>query len=137
MTFNELDMIPDSLLIMRIINIILMILFCNSITASAETIYKTRDAEGNIIFTDKPSDGAEEIKIKEAQTLDIPMPVSSGERRTTKLSPDERDYFQFEIVSPEHDSTIHSNEGLVSVAAVLEPDLDDIMLLHFSWMVRK
>jgi len=114
---------------MRIIQLLLIITF--SLSVSAETIYKTRDAEGNIIFSDVPTEGAEEIKIQEAQTLNLPMPKRVGERATTKLSPKAIDYAEFKIINPQHDSTIHSNEGVINVSITLTPELDEKHIIVF------
>ena len=59
MTFYELPKITASLQIMRIIKLFLIITF--SLSISAETVYKTRDAEGNISFSDVAMEGAEKI----------------------------------------------------------------------------
>lgn len=129
MTFYELANITASLLIMRIIKLFLMITF--SLSVSAETVYKSRDAEGNIIFSDVPTEGAETIEIQEAQTLNLPAPKRIGERPTTKLSPEKFNYTHFEIINPEHDGTIHSNEGVVNVAAELSPELNEKHVVVF------
>lgn len=109
---------------MRIIKLFLIATFF-SLSVSAETVYKTRDEQGNIIFSDKPTEGAEEIKIQEAQTLNLPMPKRIGGRATTKLSPKAINYTEFKIINPQHDSTIHSNEGVTDVSATLNPELDE------------
>jgi len=123
MTFYELPKITASLQIMRIIKLFLIITF--SLSISAETVYKTRDAEGNISFSDVAMEGAEKIQIQEAQTLNLPMPKRQGERPATKLSPATINYSQFKIINPEHDSTIHSNEGTVNISSTLTPALDE------------
>ncbi len=99
----------------------------------AETVYKTIDAEGNIVFSDTPSAGAEEIKIKEAQAIKPPK------ARSFKLSPDEDiskkfNYTKLAIASPENDSTIHGGEGNVNITVTLEPDLEenDIIVLSMD-----
>ncbi|GJM04848.1 MAG: penicillin-binding protein [marine bacterium B5-7] len=101
--------------------------------AYAKTVYKTVDAEGNIVFSDVPSEGAEEIKIKEAQAINPPK------ARSFKLSPPEDSLTKFQytklaITSPENDSTIHGGEGNVSITVVLEPELteNDVMALFMD-----
>ncbi len=91
---------------------------------SAETVYKTRDAEGNIIFSDVQSEGAEKIEIQDAQTINIPKPKNFDNRPTTKLSPQEKIYTQLKIINPENDATIRSNEGKVDIRIEIEPALD-------------
>lgn len=129
--FHELKCITVSLLNMRTIKLLLILAFTLSVSVSAETVYKTRDAEGNVIFSDVPSEGAEKIVIEKAQTLNTPIPKRIGDRRTTKLSPEGIKYTQFVIINPENDSTIHSNEGIVNVSAELAPELDDKHAIFF------
>jgi uncharacterized protein DUF4124 len=112
-----------------------ILLLVLSITLStivvAETVYKTRDAEGNIIFSDVPSEGAETIEIEEAQTISIPEPKRIGDRPTTKLVPEETDYSQLKIITPENDATIRSNEGIVNINVEITPELDEEHVLVF------
>jgi len=98
---------------------------------SAETAYKTVDAEGNIIFSDVPSYGAEVIEIEEAQTISIPDVNRPKYRPVTKLKPDEIEYTKLVITSPENDVTIRSNEGNVSINVEVEPKIfeDDLLVL--------
>ncbi|HIF51997.1 MAG TPA: hypothetical protein EYQ42_10820 [Thiotrichaceae bacterium] len=86
----------------------------------AETAYKTFDAEGNIIFSDVASDGAEMIELQEAQTVDTPE-VTRRYRPTTKLEPKKKEYSKLVILSPENDITIHNNEGNISIAVEIKP----------------
>lgn len=120
--------------------LLLIITFCFSVSALAATVYKNRDAEGNIIFSDIPGEGAEEVIIQEAQTLDIPMPKRTGERRTTKLSPKSIHYTEFKIISPEDDTTIHNNQGIVNISLEMSPELNkkhDIIFLLDGIKVSK
>lgn len=115
------------------IKLLLLLLFLFVTYVHAETIYKTVDAEGNIVFSDVPSEGAEEIKIKKAQA------INPAKARSFKLSPEEDiskkfNYTKLAIVSPENDSTIHGGDGNVNITATLEPDLNekDVMVLFMD-----
>jgi len=105
------------------IHILLFLNFALLTFVSAETVYKTRNAEGNILFSDVQSEGAEEIEIKEVQTLNIPEAKAFDNRPTTKLSPEETTYSRLEITSPENEITIHSNEGNVNISVEMTPEL--------------
>lgn len=102
---------------------LLLSLTCLLVTyVSAETVYKTVDIDGNIIFSDTPSEGAEQIEIRKSQTLDLPAPPSfesSSKRKQEKLVI----YSNLQIVNPQDDATIHSNEGKVTVNVEMEPAL--------------
>lgn len=101
--------------------------------AYAETVYKAVDAEGNTVFSDVPSEGAEEIKIKKAQAINPPK------ARSFKLSPAEDiskkfNYTKLAIAKPENDSTIHGGDGNVNITVTLEPELNenDVIVLSMD-----
>ena len=106
---------------MRLILSFLLTLFvCSS---GAETVYKTVDEDGKIIFSDKPSESAEEINLQELQTIKNPNPGKSVSR--PKL-PDEDTaviYKTFLVSKPENGSGIRSNSGNVNISVSLEPPL--------------
>jgi hypothetical protein len=100
----------------------------------AETVYKTLDAEGNIIFSDVPSEESEVIEVEEVQILNMPAAKSF---KSTELEEKEQDAIQYTslaIISPKNDVTIRSNEGVVSINVELEPALfeSDILVLFMD-----
>ena len=108
----------------------LLVIFLLTLSVNAETVYKTVDDEGNIIFTDKPVAGAEEIKIRKTQTVSPAKLPSFGKDKMQEEST-EFTYTSLSLVSPENDSTIHSNEGNLLVTVSLEPTLrknDELVL---------
>lgn len=98
----------------------------------AETVYKTRDAEGNVIFSDILSVDAEVIEIQEAQTLNMPKVKGLDYRRTTKLVLTEIKYTQLDIISPENNGTIRSNVGTVNINIEMTPALDKKHMIVLS-----
>lgn len=105
------------------IKILLILNIVFSSFVYAETVYKTVDAEGNIIFSDEDIEGAEKIELEEPQTISIPE-IKSGYRSTTKLVPKEIEYTQLEIISPKNDTTIRSNEGKINIKVKIMPVLE-------------
>ncbi len=100
---------------------------------SAETVYKTVDKEGNIIFSDSRTENAEVIEIRDAQALDIPKV------RSFKLSPPKEkhkasEYTKLVIVNPQNDASIHSNEGNVTINTDIEPEINnkDTLVLYLD-----
>ncbi len=86
-------------------------------------IYKWVDPQGNIIYSDKPRPGAEEVKIPEAQTYPAPPPPPAP---SPALSPQPQvftDYQKVEITSPANYEAVRENAGNVSVTVSLTPDL--------------
>lgn len=97
--------------------------------AEADTIYQTIGPDGSIVFSDQPSKGAKEIKIK-------PLTTYSAEEAKRKTSPaaasdnpePETDtvgkYTAFSIVSPADDSTLPTGAaGNVTIRTQVKPAL--------------
>lgn len=92
--------------------------------AQAETVYKTIDKEGNVVFSDLKTHDAEVIEIPDAQVLDIPE-VKSFKYAPKKDKQKTLPYTKLSITSPSNDATIHSNEGNVNININLEPYLNE------------
>ncbi len=105
---------------MRLIVSLMIVLYACFL--GAETVYKTVDEDGNIIFTDKPSEKSEEIKIQDLQTIDNPNPAKykPGSNQADKT---QFKYESFEVTKPESGAGIRSNTGNVSISVSLEPGL--------------
>ncbi len=105
---------------MRLIVSTIIILYACCL--GAETVYKTVDEDGNTIFTDKPSEKSEEIKLRELQTVDNPNPAkykpASKQADKTQFK-----YESFEVTKPQSGTGIRSNDGSVSISVSLEPGL--------------
>ncbi|MCZ6803273.1 MAG: DUF4124 domain-containing protein [Proteobacteria bacterium] len=99
-----------------IINLILVTL------VTAETVYKTVDEEGNSVFSDKPTEGAEVIEIKEARTISFPE-TKSFDYTSSKKKQSGVQYTRLVITHPRNDSTIQNNSGNVTISVYLEPSL--------------
>ena len=105
---------------MRII--LLSMLFIFSLCTTAATVYRSVDEDGNIIFSDKQTDGSEEIHVEDAQTVNTP---SAGPFKYTPPKKEQApQYTDIAIVSPADDTAIRDNEGNITVSVVLEPGLN-------------
>ena len=89
--------------------------------AVAETVYKSVDEDGNIIFTDKPSQNAEEIKLQKLQTIKNPNPAKHTPK--PKQPKQEALYKTFLVSNPAEGAGIRSNNGSVSISLSLQPPL--------------
>jgi hypothetical protein len=98
---------------------ILFLAFMVTVGVSAE-VYKWADSEGNIVYSDRPHPGAEELKNLEVQTYPAPKLPSSAPELKPKPFPG---YDKVEITSPANDEAIRENTGNVSVSVNLMPDL--------------
>ncbi|MFT7243031.1 MAG: hypothetical protein ACI82A_000373 [Candidatus Azotimanducaceae bacterium] len=109
--------------------IILMTLTVASLGATSaasaqSTVFKSRDAQGNTVFSDQASDEAEEIVIEAPQTFKAQppsRPLKPAKPETVvKLGPA---YKSLRIVSPEHDIAVRDNAGNLIVKFALDPAL--------------
>jgi Domain of unknown function (DUF4124)/Bacterial Ig domain len=97
--------------------LVLASVLCSFVALALADVYRKRDADGNIIFSDTPSEGAERVKLKE--TTIVP-----SLRPTLKLSPDNRPavddgYESVAIASPANEGTLRNTSTVtVSVATV-------------------
>ncbi|WP_416138352.1 DUF4124 domain-containing protein [Halomonas sp. HK25] len=106
-----------------------------SLAAQAQTIYRTTDAQGNVVFTDNPDRGGEQVEL--APLTVVP---SSGEVRTGQTAPrlEGSDaaaasgspgqpfmpYDSFRILSPSHEQAFPvGSAGNVSVELGIDPQL--------------
>jgi hypothetical protein len=88
-------------------------------------IYKSVDAEGNIVYSDTPSIGAEKIQPPPISTIDSrptadTAPASADDTSTKPPT----SYTSFTILQPGNDVTIWDNQGSIPLSLKLEPGLD-------------
>jgi hypothetical protein len=101
---------------MRIL--LLIIYFCVALPIQATDVYRSVDENGHVIFSDTPVAGSEKINVDEIQT------IAPGEVPKFEYTPppqEEGEYSRLEIISPQNDSVIQSDDGKVMVNAVVEP----------------
>ena len=103
--------------------VIFSVLIMLTVCANAETVYKTVDENGNIIFTDKPSKNSEEIKLQKLQTIKNPNPAKFTPRAKPSVGDEGTVYKTFLISNPADGSGLRSNSGNVTVSLTLEPPL--------------
>ncbi len=88
-------------------------------------VYRNVDAQGNVTFSDEPSDGAEEVKVKPVTTVTLPKPadVREPERLRRQVEEEGAAYDSVRIVAPNNDEAFHSGSGDVAFRVVSEPAL--------------
>jgi len=95
--------------------------------------YKSVDEQGNIVYSDTPTPGAEQLTPPPISTVESkPVPKKpdaealqtdeAGSEEPAKKPPTK--YTKFSIVSPGNNDTIWDNNGSVPVSLLLEPPLD-------------
>ena len=121
--------------------LLLSVVFLLAGAASAE-FYKSVDEDGNIVYSDTPTPGAERLKpppISTVESLPKPEQPSETEAKAGEEAGEEAAkkpptrYTKFAIASPGNDATIWDNTGAVPVSLLLEPPLD-IQNGHSVWV---
>jgi hypothetical protein len=86
-------------------------------------VYKTINADGEVVFSDVPSEGAERVRLPEVSTYKPPPPKRSPASVSAGKVDAAVPYKSFKVSAPENGATIWDNEGIVSLALTLEPAL--------------
>jgi len=110
----------DYAVAMRYLVIFFCLFLCTGI--HAETIYRSVDKDGNTVFSDTPTEGAEEMQIQNIQTITLP-PVETTSSPTPVDSTETSVYESIAITSPANDEAIRNNEGIINVSISIQPAL--------------
>lgn len=92
-------------------------------------IYQYRDSQGNLYFTDKPTQGAQKIEVKEPEVIPVPVPAIPDPSETPmtvkpEVMINQANYYKnLAITSPIPDETIRNNIGLIDVNIEIQPEL--------------
>jgi len=105
----------------RALLITLMLLTAN---VSAQQIYRTTDAQGNVVFTDKPaaSTSSEQVTLPETNTTPATA-VRPRPQEAPKAQEPEGDAFALSILIPANETTIPMGPGNFSVTVDVKPAL--------------
>jgi hypothetical protein len=107
----------------QLLNALFLLTLAGQATAES-TVFKTRDANGNAVFSDQAGADAEEISVQTPQTFEAAPPsrfqLNNEPEEVADLGPA---YDRLEITSPENDSAFRNNAGNVTVQVILSPAL--------------
>lgn len=92
--------------------------------AFSTTVYKKYDANGNLVFSDEPFEGAEAIDVKPIPTIDLHLPKNIP-TPSTAPPPTTATYQSLSITSPKADSSIVNTAGTGTVSVTSTPGLQD------------
>jgi len=95
-------------------------------------LYKGVDAEGNVVYSDKPFDDAEKFTPPPISVMDTAK-VIAEEKAVEEKKPVEFKYISFDITSPVNNQTIR-NDPDVAVSLALKPGLNTEKN-HSIWML--
>lgn len=121
---------------------IISFLLLNLTMAAVAQVYISRDANGNVMFSDKPSANSEIHEVKEMQTVPALVIPTAAEQSTKQKNNDQAfEYTSLSIITPNNEQTIPTGHaGNVEVSGVLSPGLkstDTIYLLNNKAIVRE
>ena len=111
---------------MKIRSLLLVGLLAASCQAVA-ALYKSIDEDGNVVFSDQPSEGAEPVKLEPINVMDSLQTPSSDSDAATDGTPPEVAAVTYDvtITQPETDTTIRANDGNIMVSVSLDPPLKE------------
>jgi hypothetical protein len=100
---------------------ILILLFLFACQVNAE-IFKSINADGEVVYSDTPTKGAEKLKMPALPTYTPPpAPALSYPPAQTQ---EKKDYYEaFAFVSPVNEETVRNNLGILNIEAKLTPVL--------------
>jgi hypothetical protein len=89
--------------------------------AAHADVYRSVDENGNVVYSDKPSEGAVKIDVKDAQTIKLPPapPIKSE-------PPPKEDVPRYNSVAisyPADDEAIRENSGDITIQIAVDPGL--------------
>jgi hypothetical protein len=91
--------------------------------AAQADVYKSINADGEVVFSDVPGEGAERVRLPEVTTYKPPPPKRSSASTPDRSADAAAPYNSFKVSKPEDGATIWDNEGIVTLALALEPAL--------------
>ena len=86
-------------------------------------VYKSVDAQGNVVYTDEPQGNAQPLDLPPLSTIPPPKKLKPAPAKDTADDPASR-YEQVSIVTPGQDETLRDNTGNVAVSVAIKPALN-------------
>jgi hypothetical protein len=106
--------------------LLLLALLLASFNSAADSIYRTTDAEGNVVFTDSPgasSRPSEQIEIQRTNTVEPPQISPLPDTNTSGNEPDAPLPYTVTIATPADETSFPMGPGNFSVSANVSPTL--------------
>ncbi|MCU7813529.1 MAG: DUF4124 domain-containing protein [Candidatus Thiodiazotropha sp. (ex Notomyrtea botanica)] len=105
-------------------SVVLILILLVSCPLLAKDVYKWTTESGEVVYSDTYRPGAERIRVSGSKSV----PEDAADQTTAAA--DGETYQSFEVVQPENDETIRSNEGTVTVGLTLSPALAANHAIH-------
>jgi TolA-binding protein len=108
---------------MRVFYILSLFLLCLSV--SAQVVYKTVKADGNVVYSDVRSDGAVPVNLSSMNTVVVPALNNAAIQTTNKTNSvkKRRSEVQYSVFirSPAAEQTLRDNSGAVTIISEVLP----------------
>jgi len=88
-----------------------------AVFAGSAKVYVWRNEQGVLVFSDSPKPGAEEVDVKEPNTVKSSIDTSILDIKPKAID----NKYQVEIVQPENNATVRDNTGSAYVSARIKP----------------
>jgi hypothetical protein len=88
-----------------------------SVFAGSAKVYVWRNEQGVLVFSDSPKPGAEEIDVKEPNTVKSSIDTSILDIKPKVID----NNYQVEIMQPENNATVRDNTGSAYVSGRIKP----------------
>ncbi|MFC3284091.1 DUF4124 domain-containing protein [Litchfieldella rifensis] len=116
---------------MKLRLVLVLLGICLPFAATATTVYRSTDAQGNVVFSDQPDQGAEPVELEPltvVPSLEPDVVAPAGESRAGAPRSDTAapfmPYSVFRIASPSNEETLPTGyAGNVQVELRIEPEL--------------
>lgn len=103
------------------IRLIVAVLLIVSTSAAAD-IYRYKDSNGNWVYSDTPSPGAERVDVVVYNDVGAPVSTDDSQPQEIDSTPsDEAVTYSLSINTPAHDSTVTPGEESLMITATLSP----------------
>jgi hypothetical protein len=113
--------------------LLLLAMLMASFNSAADSIYRTTDAEGNVVFTDAPgasSRPSEQIEIQRTNTVEPPQITPLPDTNTPTNGQDAPPPYTVTITTPADETSLPMGPGNFSVSVNVNPALDKYMGLQ-------
>ncbi len=107
--------------VLQYMKMLLVLLALAPFLVVADTVYKSVDEQGNVVFSDQPSANAEKTEVQVAPAIDFEQVTLP--RDTTRKTDAGPAYEQVIILEPANKQTIRDNPGNLNVLLQTEPAL--------------
>lgn len=101
--------------------ILILTLFITGIAQAG--VYKYINKQGKVSYSDTPVDGAEKVVVPPVITYQATKPITDAPTEDKANEQQQVGYQRLEIIWPEEQGTVRSNQGIVAVEYLIEPAL--------------